>query len=84
MARARNAGLAISLYGWFCPNCAGQADAYRTARNVILDLKAKGIVPGVNYTYFYIDFEDCDPGKISSPQVKNPFLGWSKLTLCHR
>ena len=57
---ARN-GMAVSLYGWFCPNCAGQSDAYSTAYNVITSLKSQGINPGQNYTYFYIDVEECDP-----------------------
>ena len=54
-------GLYVSLYGWFCPNCYGQSDAYSTAYNVIKDLKSQGIYPTQNYTYFYIDVEECDP-----------------------
>lgn len=58
---ASRAGMYVSLYGWFCPNCYGQSNAYNTAYNVISDLKDKGIYPGRNYTYFYIDVEECDP-----------------------
>ena len=54
-------GMYVSIYGWFCPNCYGQSNAYSTAYNVISNLKNKGIYPGLNYTYFYIDVEECDP-----------------------
>jgi len=61
LANAANAGFYVSLYGWFCPQCSGQSNAYNTAYNVIMSLKKKGIIPGQNYTYFYVDVEDCDP-----------------------
>jgi len=58
---AADNGFALSLYGWFCPNCVGQGDAYSTAKGVIEKLKSLYISPGTNYTYFYIDVEECDP-----------------------
>ena len=58
---ASNAGMYVSLYGWFCPNCRGMSDAYSTGYNTIMNLKSQSILPGVNYTYFYIDVEECDP-----------------------
>ena len=61
VAGAAANGMFVSLYGWFCPNCSGQSNAYNTAYNVITNLKNEGIHPGVNYTYFYIDVEECDP-----------------------
>lgn len=61
VSSAAHQGFAVSLYGWFCPNCRGQSDAYQTGYNAILNLKNQGIYPGTNYTYFYIDVEECDP-----------------------
>ena len=61
VASAANEGFALSLYGWFCPNCRGQSNAYQTAYNTIINLKNQGVYPGKNYTYFYIDVEECDP-----------------------
>jgi GH25 family lysozyme M1 (1,4-beta-N-acetylmuramidase) len=59
---ARNNGFAVSLYGWFCPVCTGQADGYLAAKNALLQIRQQqGLVPGVNFTYFYVDVEDCDP-----------------------
>lgn len=37
------------------------SDPYSTAYNAIINLKNQNIHPGVNYTYFYIDVEECDP-----------------------
>jgi hypothetical protein len=61
VAQAHNAGFAVSLYGWFCPYCRNQADAYSTGYNTIMNLKNQGLYPGSNYTYFYVDVEECDP-----------------------
>ena len=54
-------GMAVSLYGWFCPLCYGMSSGYNAAYNAINNLKAQNIYPGVNYTYFYMDVEECDP-----------------------
>lgn len=54
-------GFYISLYGWFCPVCYGMEDGYSFAKKLIVDLKNIGLYPGQNYTYFYVDIEDCDP-----------------------
>jgi hypothetical protein len=61
VASAKNQGFALSLYGWFCPYCRGQSNAYQTGYNTIVNLKNQGLYPGKNYTYFYIDVEECDP-----------------------
>jgi hypothetical protein len=42
LRNAVNAGFAVSLYGWMCPRCNGQANAYQTGYNAIESLKKKG------------------------------------------
>jgi len=59
--QASSYGFALSLYGWFCPVCHGQSDGYSAGLSTMQTLASKGILPGRDFTYFYVDVEDCDP-----------------------
>lgn len=61
VGNAAAAGFAVSLYGFFCPVCEGQTDGVNAGLTVMQTLKSQGILPGLNFTYFYVDVEDCDP-----------------------
>jgi hypothetical protein len=69
VSAGKSQGFALSLYGWFCPYCRNQANAYQTAYNTIINLKNQGIYPGSNYTYFYIDVEDATRMMIVFPKI---------------
>jgi hypothetical protein len=58
---ASSAGYYVSVYGFFCPNCRGQTDGYSAGYNAVTYLTSQGIYPYVNFTYFYVDVEECDP-----------------------
>jgi len=54
-SQAHLAGLAVSLYAFMCPNCRGNNPPATVAAALVNNLKNKG----VNYTYMYIDVEQC-------------------------